>query len=112
MKARTFSILIFIFSILSFGCKKEKGSPAADEIWLEYQAFNPPQKSITVGTTIKFINKDNANHTSTETSHLWDSGKIKSGDSYSYTFNTPGTYYFYCNYHSSNSSEQGAIRVQ
>jgi plastocyanin len=110
---RTTCFLILIFSLFSFSCrKKEKGTPAANEIWLEYKAFNPPQRSITVGTTITFINKDNANHTSTETGRLWDSGKIQSGNSFSYTFTTPGTYYFFCNYHSSNSSEQGAIRVQ
>jgi plastocyanin len=105
--------LIFSFSFISFTCKKEeKGSPGPNEIWFEYKAYNPPQRSIAVGTTITFTNKDNADHTATETSHLFDSGKVKSGGTYSYTFNTPGTYYFYCNYHSSNSSEQGAIRVQ
>lgn len=105
--------LLILFSFLSFSCRKqEKGSPADNEIWLEYKAFNPSQKIIAAGTTITFINKDNANHTATETNNLFDSGRVKSGDSYSYTFTTPGTYYFYCNYHSSNSSEQGAIRVQ
>jgi plastocyanin len=112
MKTSLFYLLIIIFSISSVSCRKEKGSPAANEIWLEYKAFNPSQRSIAVGTTITFINKDNANHTATETNKIFDSGKVISGNSYSYTFNTPGTYYFFCNYHSSNSSEQGAIRVQ
>lgn len=106
-----------VLSLLSFftfnSCQKEpKGDPGPNEIWLEYKAFNPLQRKVAVGTTITFINKDNANHSATETHNLFDSGRIKSGDSYSYTFTTPGTYYFYCNYHSSNSSEQGAILVQ
>ena len=108
------SRIAFIFLlVVSFGCHKEpKGDPGPNEIWLEYKAFNPPQRKVAVGTTITFINKDNANHSATETHNLFDSGRIKSGDSYSYTFNTPGTYYFFCNYHSSNSAEQGAILVQ
>lgn len=92
--------------------KKPEGEPGPNEIWLEYKAFHPTQRTIKVGTTITFINKDNADHTATATDHVFDSGKIKSGNSFSYTFNTAGTYYFTCNYHSSNSSEQGAILVQ
>ena len=113
MKFKLVYLLMFILQIILVSCsKQEKGTPGPNEIWLEYKAFNPSQRSITVGTTITFTNKDNANHTATEMSHLWDSGTLKTGKSFSYTFNTPGTYYFFCNYHSSNSSEQGAIRVQ
>jgi plastocyanin len=110
MKSRLL-LIVFVCSIIS--CKKEeKGNPGPNEIWLEYKAFNPTQLTIPAGTTVTFTNKDNANHTVTSSNHLFDSGKIKSGDTYTYTFSTPGTYYFGCNYHSSNSLEQGAIRVQ
>jgi plastocyanin len=110
MKLKFLLILAISFT---FSCKKEnKGTPGPNEIWLEYKAFNPTQLVVAVGTTVTFTNKDNANHSVTETSRIFDSGKIKSGNTYSYTFNTPGTYYFLCNYHSSNSLEQGAIRVQ
>ena len=109
-------LIPFALLIIAFCCstckKKEKGSPGPNEIWLEYKAFHPSQLSVTVGTTVTFTNKDNANHAVTETSNLFDSGRIKSGDSWTYTFSTAGTYYFYCHYHSSNSAEQGAIRVQ
>jgi plastocyanin len=103
---------LFLLAILHISCKKEpKGNPGPNEIWLEYKAFNPTQLTVAAGTTVTFTNKDNADHTATSTGNF-DSGKIKSGDTYTYTFATAGTYYFYCNYHSSNSSEQGAIRVQ
>ena len=111
MKINLFLSLSLI-AILNISCHKEpKGSPGANEIWLEYKAFNPTQLTISAGTTVTFTNKDNADHTATS-SNYFDSGKIKSGDSYTFTFTTAGTYYFYCNYHSSNSSEQGAIKVQ
>lgn len=106
--------LLLLFVVLSItSCKKApQGKPGPNEIWLEYKAFNPTQLTVAAGTTVTFTNKDNANHTVTSSNHLFDSGKIKSGDTYTYTFSTPGTYYFGCNYHSSNSLEQGAIRVQ
>jgi plastocyanin len=114
MTLKNLNCLLILFCLtISFSCRKEpKGEPGPNEIWLEYKAFNPSQRRIAVGTTITFTNKDNANHSVAETNNLFDSGRIKSDDSYSYTFTTPGTYYFFCNYHSSNSSEQGAILVQ
>jgi plastocyanin len=107
------SLLILILIQLPMSCRKApKGDPGPHEIWLEYKAFNPSQRSVPVGTTITFTNKDNANHSVAEKNGLFDSGRIKTDQSYTYTFNTPGTYYFFCHYHSSNSSEQGAILVQ
>jgi plastocyanin len=111
MKIKIFTLFLFL-AIAHISCKKqEKGNPGPNEIWLEYKAFNPTQLTVAVGTTVTFTNKDNADHTATSTGNF-DSGKIKNGDTFTYTFTTVGTYYFYCNYHSSNSSEQGAIRVQ
>lgn len=106
----------FIFLSALFilcGCKKEeKGSPGTNEIWLEYKAYNPSQLVVTAGTTVTFINKDNASHTVTSTNNTFDSGTVKSGNNFTYTFNDKGTFYFYCNYHSTNSAEQGAILVK
>jgi plastocyanin len=112
--------LIIIFAVgVTFnltvlaGCKKtDPGTPGKNEVFLQYKTFNPTQLKVQVGTTVTFINKDNANHTATANSKLFDSGKITSGNSYSFTFNTAGTFYFYCNYHSSVSQEQGVILVQ
>lgn len=112
MKIKTILAFTVILALFSNCSKKPKGEPGPNEIWLEYQAYNPTQRSIAVGTTITFINKDNADHTVTSTTHAFDSGRIRSGNSFQYTFNTAGVFYFYCNYHSSNSAEQGAIRVQ
>lgn len=112
MNTRLFLTGILIL-VLIYGCKKEeKGSPGPNEIWLEYKAYNPSQKVITPGTTITFTNKDNASHTVTSTSNIFDSGTVKSGNTWTYTFNDIGTFYFYCNYHSTNSAEQGAILVK
>ncbi len=111
MKIKTFLPFLLLTMLLSSCKKEEKGTPGPNEIWLEYKAFNPNQLTVAVGTTITFTNKDNSNHSATSTGNF-DSGKIKSGASYTYTFTTAGTYYFFCNYHSSSSSEQGAIKVQ
>jgi plastocyanin len=117
MKNKTFLISISICFALTIaiciGCKKKEiGQPSENEIFLLYKAFTPTSLTVAKGTTVKFTNKDNANHTATSSSGRFDSGKIQSGESWSYTFTEAGTYYFYCNYHSTNQQEQGAIIVQ
>lgn len=118
MKKHTivYFMLFCAFSVAYFSlnsCKKKDiGTPGENEIFLLYKAFNPTQLSVKKGTTVKFTNKDNANHTATANSNLFNSGKLQTDESYTYTFDTPGTYYFYCNYHSSNNQEQGVIIVQ
>ncbi len=112
MKTNLFFFFV-IFTIIWCGCKKKEiGSPGPNEVWLEYKAYNPTQLQVDSGATVTFTNKDNADHSVTSTAGIFSSGKIKSGNSYTYTFNTKGNFYFYCDYHSSNSSEQGAIVVK
>ena len=109
-------IIIFLFSLsicLFAGCsKKPKGTRGEHEVWLQYKLFVPQQLVVKAGTTVTFTNKDNANHSATNAGGLFDSGKLTSDNSYVYTFDKPGTYSFYCIYHSSNTSEQGFIVVQ
>ena len=99
----------FLFTTCS---KKPVGSPGVNEVWLEYKLFTPSQLVVKVGTTVTFINKDNANHSVTNINGLFDSGKITSGNSFTYTFSKAGSFSFYCNYHSSINAEQGYIIVQ
>lgn len=108
-----FTFLLVSCSILCSTCsKRPAGSPKENEVWIEYKLFNPSRLMVKVGTTVTFINKANANHTITNINGLFDSGKIISGKSFSYTFNTAGSYSFYCNYHSGEQAEQGYIIVE
>lgn len=107
------TICIALVLTVVIQCKKtEIGNPAENEIFLLYKLFNPSSLTIKKGTTVKFSNKDNANHSATSSGGLFDSGKIESDESYSYTFNTAGTYNIFCKYHQSNMQEQGYIVVQ
>lgn len=92
--------------------KRPEGSPKENEVWIEYKLFNPSRLMVKVGTTVTFINKANANHTITNINGTFDSGKIISGKSFSYTFNTAGSYSFYCKYHTGEQAEQGYIIVE
>ena len=65
--------------------------------------FSPSVVTLVIGVnnTLTFTNDDAATHTVTATDHSFDSGDIKAGQSWTNTFSTPGTYTYYCIYHSS-----------
>lgn len=63
-------------------------------------AFAPARLEISAGTTVTWVNNDPTLHEVAfiETS-VDDAGAIDSGGSFSYTFEEPGTYTFYCGPH-------------
>jgi FtsP/CotA-like multicopper oxidase with cupredoxin domain len=55
---------------------------------------------IGVNNTVTWMNDDNSVHTVTsQTAGLFDSGNLNTGQSWTYTFKTPGTYQYHCIYH-------------
>lgn len=71
--------------------------------------------TITVGTTIKWTNTGSTSHTTTScdsshasstgcpggsnSSEVWDSNVLQAGATFSHTFNTKGTFAYYCSLH-------------
>ena len=57
---------------------------------------------VSVGTTITWVNRDSASHTSTATAGsalAWNSRRLRTGESFTFTFNEPGTYPYRCSIH-------------
>jgi len=77
--------------------------------------FSPADLTIAAGQTVTWINDSAMPHTATDDpaqnpvasahpeyaqlpdgAEPWDSGMLQPGESYSYTFTTPGTYHYFC----------------
>jgi plastocyanin len=61
--------------------------------------FDPPTLAVQPGTTVKWANGGSHPHTVTDRAGKFDSGDIAPGGTYSVTFQTPGTYRYYCKHH-------------
>ena len=62
-------------------------------------SYNPIPVEVKVGETVTWINDDSVIHTATSTDGTFDSGIMRKGESFSYTFDTAGEYPYYCTLH-------------
>jgi plastocyanin len=91
-------------SVSTYGSSGSQGTPGANEVWMQNIAFVPASKTISVGTTITWTNKDNYPHQPTSgipnyPDGIFKSGPMNNGDTYTYKFNTAGTFNYYCFIH-------------
>jgi plastocyanin len=77
--------------------------PAAgpNDVIIDRYAFMRPSLSVKVGTTVRWLNNDKAEHTvvvqvGAFTSEPLKSRTIKAGGSFSFTFSRPGRYDYFC----------------
>jgi plastocyanin len=107
-------VMLITTVVIMAGCTKSNnpvytstnsgGSPGANEVWMQGIAFVPASKTISVGTTITWTNKDNTTHIVTSgipnyPDGIFKSGSMNNGDTYSFKFNTAGTFKYYCFIH-------------
>lgn len=114
MAAKYSSILFLSFILLGFifissGCKKNDtgtnystttptgGGTGSNDILIQGMTFSPATKTVTVGTTVIWTNKDGYTHTVTSgatgaPSGLFDSGNLGTNGTFSYKF-YPGRHF-------------------
>ncbi|NWJ53075.1 MAG: cupredoxin domain-containing protein [Bacteroidetes bacterium] len=84
-------------------------SPGTNEVWMQNLSFVPSSKTVAVGTTITWTNKDSDMHDVFSNTGLFQSPSFGLGGTYSYQFNTAGTYTYKCTFHAGMT---GTIIVQ
>ncbi len=83
---------------------------ATFDVNIEEFAFTPTTLTVPVGSTVTWRNKDTAAHTATsDRPGGFDSGVLTQGQSFSFTFDTTGTFNYVCDIH---PSIEGAIVVE
>jgi plastocyanin len=69
------------------------------EVEMEDFHFLEADLVVRVGSTVTWTNKDETPHSSTSDDGLWDSGLFDRNESYSFTFEAPGVFHYYCSAH-------------
>jgi plastocyanin len=82
---------------------------ATADVEIKDYTYTPATLTIAAGTTVTWTNDDSVPHTVTASDGSFDSGNLNPGQSFSFTFSTPGSYPYVCQYH---AGMQGTIVVQ
>ena len=106
-RVASFSMWRVITIILTAFCLTAKADNY--DIIIEGSAYNPNELAINIGDTVTWTHNDNTEHTVTSDDALFNSGTMLLGDQFGLTFNTVGTYPYYCLFHGHSMS--GVIYV-
>ena len=83
------------------------------EVQMVDVAFEPEEVTVAAGTTVTWINEDAVQHTVTAGTRGDPTGMfdetVAGGGSFSFTFEEPGTYEYYCSFHPGMS---GVVTVE
>ena len=72
---------------------------APGAVGIDNFTFNPQKLTVKAGTTVTWTNKDDIPHAIAAVSKQFKSKALDTGDAYSFTFTTPGTYEYFCSLH-------------
>jgi plastocyanin len=76
----------------------QASAPSA-EVKVDNFSFSPAALTVAAGTTITWINHDDIPHTVVSDDHVFKSKVLDTDEKFSYTFNRPGTYPYFCSVH-------------
>ncbi len=69
------------------------------QVTIDNFSFRPQVLTIKAGTSVTWTNKDDVPHTVVSTTKKFASRVLDTDEKYSFTFNEPGTYEYYCSVH-------------
>jgi plastocyanin len=72
---------------------------ATNAITIDNFTFTPPEITVPVGTTVKWVNHDDIPHSVVNKDKAFRSKALDTDDSFSYTFATAGTFEYFCGLH-------------
>lgn len=99
-KTVLYSMLLVTMPSFAFAggpVRQTAASPAAVEI--KNMHFVPDTLTVPAGTTVTWKNDDSNPHTVTDKGRVFRSAGLDTGDTFSYTFTSPGEFTYFCTIH-------------
>jgi plastocyanin len=69
------------------------------EVTIDNFTFGPPELTVAVGTTVKWVNHDDIPHTVVDKNKAFRSKALDTDDAFSFTFASAGTFDYFCGLH-------------
>ena len=99
MRGAAVLVLVGAFAASASTAFSEALQPEQMPVTISAFLFDPPTMTITAGESVSWVNTDGVPHTSTASlEHMWG-GLMYTGQTFSVTFDAPGTFAYYCEIH-------------
>lgn len=86
-------------AVMAGGMLMAQAQTASGAVGIDNFTFNPQQLTVKVGATVTWTNKDDIPHAVAASDRTFRSKTLDTGDSYAFTFTTPGTFQYFCSLH-------------
>lgn len=73
--------------------------PEAKAVKIDNFSFGPAELTVPVGTTVTWTNRDDIPHTVVSVDKVFKSKVLDTDETFSFTFDTAGTYPYFCSIH-------------
>ena len=90
--------LTLLWLISLFFASSAIATAATVTVGIQNYTFNPNTITLNVGDSVNWVNQDGITHSTTQDANLWSSD-LSPGGSFSFMFNNPGTYTYFCRFH-------------
>jgi amicyanin len=90
-------------ALLAFGAvaaeEAKDANKEANVVTIDNFTFTPPELTVAVGTTVKWVNHDDIPHNVINKDKVFRSKALDTDDSFSFTFTSAGTFDYFCGLH-------------
>jgi amicyanin len=86
-------------ALLAFGTVAAEETKDANVVTIDNFTFTPPELTVAVGTTVKWVNHDDIPHSVVDGNKAFRSKALDTDDAYSFTFASAGTFSYFCGLH-------------
>lgn len=95
----------FCFGIVGLGAEtanvpaSQERKPTTADVKIDNFTFGPAELTVPVGTAVTWTNRDDIPHTVVSTDKVFKSKVLDTDETFSFTFDTAGTYPYFCSIH-------------
>jgi len=98
-KILLFAAALAVAPVIAFAGDTQTAAVQPTVVEIHNMKFNPPTLSIAAGTKVTWVNEDSSPHTVTDKGKVFRSAGLDTKDSFSYTFESPGEFTYFCTIH-------------
>lgn len=93
--------MMAVLAAALIACSDDGSGPGGETVTVEMRdnSFSPTPRSVSAGTTVRWVNQGTVQHNTTSETDLWASQNLQPGASFSRRFDSAGTFPYECTLH-------------